>query len=161
MRRTKDHGMNIGMRKMIMIPQVVSQLTINRDQAQIMVTIYNASRQGLRISTKTNIARLSISTAKFDLQTKGHSTDSVTVEGYEVTTIPTRLYDMVPAESSVLVEEQNLEEDLVIIPGLLKVRTREDKQYVSVQVSNKSNSKKTIRIGTEVGAFRGLVDNTA
>ena len=50
---------------------------------------------------------------------------------------------MVPAESSVLVEEQNLEEDLVIIPGLLKVRTREDKQYVSVQVSNKSNSKKS------------------
>ena len=56
--RTTDHGMNIGMRKMILMPKILSEIKVENGEAKVEVKIYNASRQRLRISKKTNIARV-------------------------------------------------------------------------------------------------------
>ena len=56
--RTADHGMNIGMRKMILVPKIVSEVKVEGGTAKVEVRIYNASRQRLRISKKTNIAKV-------------------------------------------------------------------------------------------------------
>ena len=56
--RTSDHGMNIGMRKMILVPKILSVVKVENGEAKVEVKIYNASRQRLRISKKTNIAKV-------------------------------------------------------------------------------------------------------
>ena len=56
--RTSDHGMNIGMRKMILVPKILSVVRVENGEAKVEVKIYNASRQRLRISKKTNIAKV-------------------------------------------------------------------------------------------------------
>ena len=50
--------MKIGLRKMILVPKIVSQLTEMEKEVKVEVKIYNASRQQLRISKNTNIAKL-------------------------------------------------------------------------------------------------------
>ena len=50
--------MKIGLRKMILVPKIVSQLTEIEKEVKVEVKIYNASRQQLRISKNTNIAKL-------------------------------------------------------------------------------------------------------
>eukprot|EP00088_Acartia_fossae_P000776 TRINITY_DN10308_c0_g1_i2.p1 TRINITY_DN10308_c0_g1~~TRINITY_DN10308_c0_g1_i2.p1 ORF type:complete len:1213 (-),score=414.01 TRINITY_DN10308_c0_g1_i2:230-3334(-) len=155
--RTKDHGMNIGMRKMILIPRAVSQLQIDGDTAKIEVTIYNASRQGLRISTKTNIAKLLLcKEPEFDFETKGLVIDKVTVEPYQVRTIPTKLDERVQKGTAVLKLQEKMENGLILLPGLLAVRSREGRMYVDVPVHNDSNTMKSVDMGTWLGAFRGI-----
>ena len=58
MERTKASSMKIGMRKMIIIPKVQCFLTTQEDscEATLMIKMYNASKQTLRITKKTKIA---------------------------------------------------------------------------------------------------------
>ena len=59
--RTKASSMNIGMRKMILVPRVVNFINIlDENSATIQVTMYNASKQTLRITKKTKIASVRI-----------------------------------------------------------------------------------------------------
>lgn len=157
--RTKDHGMNIGMRKMILIPRAVTELQMDGDTAKVMVTIYNASRQNLRISTKTNIATLFVSKEQeFNVETRGMSTNSVSIDAYEVGRLPVRLDDVVRENSTVMVAEQEVDGGMKVMPGLLKVRSREGRQYVDVAVSNDTNTARSIRLGTRINAFNGVKD---
>merc|ERR1719402_640959 len=65
--KSKHHSMKIGMRKMIFVPKVFSILedvqplgsTVN-PKRKIDIQIYNASKQGLRISNKTNIGDIMV-----------------------------------------------------------------------------------------------------
>jgi len=58
--RTKASGMKIGMRKMILVPKVLSFLNTEGEEATLLVTLYNASKQTLRITKKTKIASVRI-----------------------------------------------------------------------------------------------------
>jgi len=60
LQRTDDYAMKIGMRKLILVPKVLTQLTWEADGevATVEVQIYNASKQRLRLSKKTNIANV-------------------------------------------------------------------------------------------------------
>eukprot|EP00090_Calanus_glacialis_P001028 TRINITY_DN10736_c0_g1_i4.p1 TRINITY_DN10736_c0_g1~~TRINITY_DN10736_c0_g1_i4.p1 ORF type:complete len:2067 (+),score=620.98 TRINITY_DN10736_c0_g1_i4:267-6467(+) len=58
--RTKASGMKIGMRKMILVPKVLSFLNTDTEVATIIVNMYNASKQTLRITKKTKIASVRI-----------------------------------------------------------------------------------------------------
>ena len=58
MERTKASSMQIGMRKMIIIPKVLSFLNTEQDssEATLLIKMYNASKQTLRVTKKTKIA---------------------------------------------------------------------------------------------------------
>ena len=68
------------------------------------------------------------------------STNSVSIDAYEVGTLPVRLDDVVRENSTVMVKEQELDGGGKVMAGLLKVRSREGRQYVDVAVSNDTNS---------------------
>ena len=61
--RTKNRTMSIGMRKMILVPKVLSYLTVAGTEATVMVRLYNASKSIMRISAKTQIAGLRVQRA--------------------------------------------------------------------------------------------------
>ena len=60
MERTKASSMQIGMRKMIIIPKSLCFLSVEKDnsEATVMIKMYNASKQTLRITKKTKIAKV-------------------------------------------------------------------------------------------------------
>ena len=63
--------MNIGMRKMILVPKIISEVQQDEEEMKVDVKIYNASRQRLRISKKTNIAKVFLCrNRKFDQKVK-------------------------------------------------------------------------------------------
>ena len=61
MERTKASSMQIGMRKLIIIPKVLCYLNTSKDscEATLNIKMYNASKQTLRITKKTKIAQVS------------------------------------------------------------------------------------------------------
>jgi len=58
--RTKASSMKIGMRKMILVPKVMNFMKLEGQEGKVPVTMYNASKQTLRISKKTNIASVRV-----------------------------------------------------------------------------------------------------
>ena len=68
--RTTDHGMNIGMRKMILVPKLVSEVCLDNEEVKVEVQIYNASRQRLRISKKTSIAKVYLGSREREFELK-------------------------------------------------------------------------------------------
>jgi hypothetical protein len=58
--RTTDHSMNIGMRKLILVPKVLTRMSCDQEanMATVEVRIYNASKQRLRLSKNTNIGKV-------------------------------------------------------------------------------------------------------
>jgi len=60
MERTKASSMQIGMRKLIIIPKVLCYLNTSKDscEATLNIKMYNASKQTLRITKKTKIAQV-------------------------------------------------------------------------------------------------------
>ncbi len=68
------------------------------------------------------------------------STNSVSIDAYEVGRLPVRLDDVVREDSFVMVAEQEVDGGMKVMAGLLKVRSREGRQYVDVAVSNDTNT---------------------
>jgi len=62
--RTKASGMKIGMRKMILVPKVLSFLNTDKEEATIIVNMYNASKQTLRITKKNQNCKCKNSEAR-------------------------------------------------------------------------------------------------
>ena len=60
--RTKSSSMQIGMRKMILIQKVLCHVVPGEspNTATVMVRVYNASKQTLKITKKTNIAQVQL-----------------------------------------------------------------------------------------------------
>ena len=70
-------------------------------------------------------------------------TDKVTVEPYQVCTIPTKLDERVQKGTAVLKLQEKMENGLILLPGLLAVRSREGRMYVDVPVHNDSKTVKS------------------
>ena len=58
--RTKASTMRIGMRKMILVPKVLTYMQVAGGEARVSVRLYNASKSIMRISAKTPIAGLRV-----------------------------------------------------------------------------------------------------
>lgn len=58
--RTKASTMKIGMRKMILVPKVLTFMKVSGGEAKVQVRLYNASKSIMRISAKTPIAGLRV-----------------------------------------------------------------------------------------------------
>ena len=58
--KTKTSTMKIGMRRMILVPRVVTYIKMENGEGRVFVKLYNASKSIMRISAKTPIAGLRI-----------------------------------------------------------------------------------------------------
>ena len=58
--KTKTSTMKIGMRRMILVPRVVTYIKMENGEGRLYVKLYNASKSIMRISAKTPIAGLRI-----------------------------------------------------------------------------------------------------
>ena len=74
MERTKASSMQIGMRKMIVIPKVLYFLDSSSDSQEVKIKIkmYNASKQTLRITKKTKIAQVRLQKSEEVFSEKEH-----------------------------------------------------------------------------------------
>ena len=74
MERTKASSMQIGMRKMIIIPKVLYFLDPSQDSQEVKIKIkmYNASKQTLRITKKTKIAQVRLQKSEDVFSEKEH-----------------------------------------------------------------------------------------
>ena len=74
MERTKASSMQIGMRKMIIIPKVLYFLDPSPDSQEVKIKIkmYNASKQTLRITKKTKIAQVRLQKSEDVFSEKEH-----------------------------------------------------------------------------------------
>jgi len=148
--RTADHGMNIGMRKMILVPRIVSSLKIDGDQVKVSVRIYNASRQRLRISKKTNIAKVFLcKNTAFERKVIGTSVQTVKLQPGELTLVHCKLDSSVDDGTALLVDK-GLVDQLTVVGGVVKVITKEDKQYVNIPVLNEAAHLQSVRVANLV-----------
>ena len=148
--RTPDHGMNIGMRKMILVPKVLSRLACDQssEQATVEVRIYNASKQRLRLSKNTNIARIFLprysnffsrrTTAALTEEKSLHAGDKVMVRAN--LRLRERVADRMPA-LVVACTNSMLDSQLAVQSGLTVVRRKGEgsSAYVDVSVINPSS----------------------
>eukprot|EP00092_Neocalanus_flemingeri_P030045 GFUD01032620.1.p1 GENE.GFUD01032620.1~~GFUD01032620.1.p1 ORF type:complete len:2235 (+),score=576.38 GFUD01032620.1:40-6744(+) len=122
--RTKASGMKIGLRKMILVPKVLSFLNTEGEEASLLVTMYNASKQTLRITKKTKIASVRI-----------QNPDILLGDEYDIVVDQRRKYGELEVTDRSLVKEDKpvlltYIENGTRKPSLVKIVSRSGKPFV-------------------------------
>lgn len=174
MERTSDHAMNIGMRKLILVPKVLTRVTCSGNDAEeqratVEVRIYNASKRQLRLSKNTNIGKIFLprqpgyfcrmAPAQVVEEKGFHAGDRLRVQAKLSTKdAKDRMPVLVVVSSNSQVDSQ-----MTVLSGLTVVRQSASKSaYVDVTVVNPTSKYIALRPGQEIAeVYLGDMNTTS